>query len=134
MPSFVSSVVSFIFVSGCRFIIITECVCRFHYYKKQRISEWRKLLFRYSYKLSEWAPLLTLQISKWVPLSLFEVGAHLSWDAHYISSCEERCSFKGGGYLGRGALWDNYCMHPIQNNFAKLKPYMIPFRNESICF
>ena len=54
--------------------IITKCVCEFPYYKKQRISDWRKLLLCHSYKLSEWTPLETLQIFKWVPLSWF-VGA-----------------------------------------------------------
>ena len=30
--------------------IITECVCKFPCYKKQRTFDWRKFLFRHSYK------------------------------------------------------------------------------------
>ena len=33
--------------------IIAECACKIPYYKKQRISDCRKLLFCHSYKLSE---------------------------------------------------------------------------------
>ena len=62
--------------------IITKCVCKFHYYKKQRIYDWRKLLVRHSYKISEWTPLQTLRISKWAPLSWFEGGAHLRGGVH----------------------------------------------------
>ena len=83
-------------------------------YEKQRISDWRKLLFGHSDVLSQWAPLQTLQISKWASLSWFEERMEGSgrWGGSVIKffSCWEGRSFEGGTHLGRDNLSDNYGM------------------------
>ena len=84
------------------------------YYEKQRISDWRKLLFGHSDILSQWAPLQTLQISKWASLSWFEERMEGSgrWGGSVIKffNCWEGRSFEGGTHLGRDNLSDNYGM------------------------
>ena len=73
------------------------------------MSDWKKLLFCHSYKLSEWVSLQTLETSKWEPFSWFEKGgAHLSRALIKFFKREEGFSFESEVRLGRSTLSDNY--------------------------